>query len=277
MQGLFELLVSEPIGTVSALLALVSIALAFIFFRRSQRSKEPTWAIRTTTLMEGYSAHLQNLEVLYKNSRVENLAVSRVAFWNSGAQTIYADDIAAANRLRFVVDDPVRILDIKTLANNNPSSQFEVGLDGDGMSAPVTFDYLDHGDGAVIQVVHTGTSSKDIDLTGDIKGSKPLRKRAIRVFRYLPLPTRASFDESLRPSLRRKIRAMIYFSFGLVVVVFLILLLLLADDPPSLIEYVFAGYALLVFLVAGAAGLRTWRMHPPSGLEAYEYDFTDSE
>jgi hypothetical protein len=44
-------------------------------------------------------------------------------------------------------------------------------------AAVLSFDFLDGGQGAVLQVIHTGRSSDDISITGTVKGvGNPTRR-----------------------------------------------------------------------------------------------------
>jgi hypothetical protein len=62
-------------------------------------------------------------------------------------------------------------LDTRILSSNNESSQVLVNLEDDS-HARLSFDYLDYNQGTIIQIVHTGTSSKDIVTFGKVKGAK---------------------------------------------------------------------------------------------------------
>jgi hypothetical protein len=93
MDAFTQALRSQAINIISISLALISIVLAYIFYRRSQRFKEPCWAIRSITLIEGYSSKVEDLEITYKNKKVENLSISRILFWNSGRETVLRQDI----------------------------------------------------------------------------------------------------------------------------------------------------------------------------------------
>ena len=290
MPGIFSLLYSPIISTASLLLALLSISLACFFYRRGQRTKVPCWGVRTTTLVEGYSSSLADLRIAYKEHLVEDLSVSRIVFWNDGRETIDGGDIAAANPLRVATEGDVRILDAKVVASNNPSSCFSVSLDQGAKWASVAFDYLDKDQGAILQIVHTGTCSDDLLVDGDIKGSTSLRRKDIRVFTRLPLPTPAEFDKRINPAVRRRIRALVYCAVGLLPLVVgfisVVVLLLMNKMEPELLsgETALDAATIRRVLVLGVAvwslpyvaifwrGITYWRSQIPSGLESFEED-----
>jgi hypothetical protein len=169
---------ADVIGaTVGVIGILIGIVVSYYFYKKSLRVKEPCWAIRSNNLIEGYSATLDNLQVLYKDNIIQNLTISKILFWNNGKETIEHKDTETINHLRIGGEEGVRFLDAKILTNNNESSQCKVELVDTGDSIYLNFDYLDHKQGCVVQVVHTGTSSRDISILGDIKGVTSLRKK----------------------------------------------------------------------------------------------------
>jgi hypothetical protein len=260
---------SQIVNAASGLLAIAGIVLAYVFYRRSRKVKQPCWSRRNNSLIEGYANRLMGLEVLYNNQRVENLSVARFAFWNKGSETIHRSDIKTANPLRISpTDASVRILDVKLLARNHESSQFVASLDADRNAAMLDFDYLDRNCGAVIQVIHTGTNASVVEVAGDIKGVKRLTQKYVAAARHLPFPTPSSFDRKLRPSMRRKITGAFFGVFGLIFVVPVIFKVTNPSSKGTSWGFVMFAviYCLSIWCFAGLL-LRTVL---PSGLEIFE-------
>jgi len=245
----------------------IGILASYYFYRRSLRVKEPTWAIRTTNIIQGYSSKFNDLQVIYKGENIENLTVSRIIFWNEGAETIDRQDILTANQVRIVALEGIKLLDVKLLASNNPSSQFSVQHAADKGCAYFNFDYLDQKQGAVVQVVHNGISSKDVDVTGDIKGVRTLRRKI-------------AYTES--PSVRLGIgsRKLYFFAMGLgltyLAVAFASLFIpslarLLNSSGPE-----FSWFPVTSLIIMGAIllamGFYSWRKLniAPKGLEVFD-------
>ena len=63
-------------------------------------------------------------------------------------------------------------LDVSVSLTNNSSSEFETKPASDRKSARLGFDYLNKGQGAIIQVIHTGIKGSDVRIIGDIRGVK---------------------------------------------------------------------------------------------------------
>jgi hypothetical protein len=142
------------------------------FYRKSLPIREPRWAIRSNTLVQGNFSKFTDVTVRYKKQPVNTLTVSKIIFWNAGYTTIERNNIAAANPLRIQAKNGVEILDVKILSVNNSPSLLESVSAKDKKATLITFDYLDKGHGALIQVIHTGASSSDLEIVGDIKGGK---------------------------------------------------------------------------------------------------------
>jgi len=191
-------------GWLGPIIGLISLSLAITFFLlgRRARLKGPTWAATSNNLVRGFSSSLPELEILFRKEKVDTVTVTRMAFWNRGMATIDRNDIAHADPLRIACGDGIRLLDVKVIQINSEPSRFGAILSDDGKASLLTFDFLDHDQGAVIQVIHTGTGNNDLSILGTIKGAGAPTKRKTRGA-YLPLPTTPGFDRSLKPTTRR--------------------------------------------------------------------------
>jgi hypothetical protein len=100
-----------------------------------------------------------------------NLSVCRVAVWNAGRETIRRIDIPKGDP--FVIasqsEDHV-FLDVRIEATVNSNNAVEATISRDKKQIRVIFEYLDYAEGAVIQIVHTGTNSASIRLQGTVMG-----------------------------------------------------------------------------------------------------------
>ncbi len=165
------------IDNISLIIGVVGLSLAIYFQITSIRKKEPCWAVRSVNLIEGYSSKLNELKIIFKEIQIENLTISRILFWNKGKDTIERGDIETINKLRIEAENGIDFLDAKILAINNQSNQCEVKIANKGNCVNILFDYLDQKQGFVAQVVHTGKSSQDIHIVGDIKGVESIQNR----------------------------------------------------------------------------------------------------
>lgn len=176
-------LLNNPIVTLLGhIVGLLGLILACIFYFRSKRDKEPHWAIQTVNLFTDYSGTVGGLEIQYAGEKVRDLSVSKLAFWNHGALTINSEDLVRTDPLRIETKGTARVLSTKLISNNNNASQPLLSAPPEKNCAFLNFDYLDRGQGFVVQIIHEGTSSSDLEVKGSIKGVSRIRKIDLKDF-----------------------------------------------------------------------------------------------
>jgi hypothetical protein len=109
-----------------------------------------------------------------------------VIFWNKGKDTIDRSDVAQTYPIHIRALKEAEILDVKILKQNNLSSNFSVELLDGGKVALIDFDYIDEQQGAIFQVIHTGTNYFSVALTGNIKGAKEIDYRTPKRVTRIP-------------------------------------------------------------------------------------------
>jgi len=185
----------------SLLVGIVGIVLAIVFYIRSRRVKQPLYTIRSVNLLR--APKLEVLDIRYANEPIVSLTATKIAFWNGGRETITRDDIAAADPLEVTMQRGVKALDAQILHCINPANRFETSVRPDASGALMAFDFLDRGEGAVVQLLHTGSSSDDIKIRGTIKGAGRPRQRHTLRFRIVAvdLPVAIGFLAGILGSL----------------------------------------------------------------------------
>lgn len=159
------------LGVAGLILAIASLAAAYIFYKKSLKVKQPTYVIRTNNLIQNSISQINGLEITYKGRKVENLSVSKIIFWNKGTETIDNQDIIKVDSLRFECSENKHILDASIITSNKLSNQLRIEVVNSAKIAHIEFDYLDKGNGGVFQIIHTGTSSSDVFFKGELKGA----------------------------------------------------------------------------------------------------------
>jgi len=171
---------SPLIRLLLVVLAVSGPVLAVFFYKRGRREKLPQYDIRSNNIVKGLAGKYDLLQVLYDGRQVQNLAVSRVILWNAGRETIQDSDVPKAAPMLIQPVGNCSILDVRIVAQNNPASNFRISKNRNG-SASFQFEYMDKNQGAVIQVVHTGTSSRELDVTGTVKGAGNLIRKDLTI------------------------------------------------------------------------------------------------
>ena len=70
------------IGTVGTILGIVGLVLT----RRGVRKKEPVFSIKSNNLISSSISLLENLNITYKDYKVESLTVAKILFYNRGVR-----------------------------------------------------------------------------------------------------------------------------------------------------------------------------------------------
>lgn len=158
---------------IGAIFFILSLIPAYYFYVKSIRNKEPVCSIKSNNLISGSVSTLDKLLIEYNNQRIQNLTVSKILFYNRGSETISKQDIQTINPL-IISSDTCNIMDASLLQANYPSNNFSVTRKIETEDVFIDFDYIDKNQGAVIQIIHTGLSSEDLNINGDIKGVQKL-------------------------------------------------------------------------------------------------------
>jgi hypothetical protein len=161
-------------GVLGTVLAAVFGAFAIFAYFRPRKTKRIRYVTHTVKLVEGLEAKVDDLKVLYKGSPVSTISVSTLVLWNSGTETIRDEDVTD-DRLRVEVDEGVDLLSLKTTRQSHATNMFQTS------GNEVEFDYVDPGEGAVLQLIHTGTRGSETHLRGRLQGAgRPKRTNPTR-------------------------------------------------------------------------------------------------
>lgn len=255
----------------SFLLAIVGLVLAIGFYLKSRRLKIPCYATRSINLVEGLVNRFESLDIRYGGSPIENLTVTKLAFWNSGKETINNADIPSAVPILITAKDDNELLDAKVIYASNPANQFSLRVYDEHRSVSLEFDYLDQNEGALIQIIHTGTLDDHIEITGTIKGAGKLHRISV---------SSVSLFRILNQTVSRFSSKFIKWYFGLVFLLspFLVGLAFLIIGYPktSTGRGPSKGILLLVTFIVGlpywAIAFTLLRRRMPKGFEAFEKD-----
>jgi hypothetical protein len=157
-------------------IGLVGIAAAVFYGRRSRRVKQPVYIVKSNNLVENLESKVDGVAITFKGNPVRTLTVSKIAFWNAGNETIDASDISDNDPLRIFVTDG-EILEASVVSVTSPAVDLKLGDIGSPQTLHVGFDFLDHKQGGVFQVIHTGLGSENVRVDGSVRGAGIPRKR----------------------------------------------------------------------------------------------------
>ena len=231
-------------GIVATIVAVVLGIATIVFGRRAIRRKKPVWASITNKIIGLDTDAPAELKLSFADKSVRDVYRTKFIFFNKGREPIRKNDIkdiAIHFKEANILQPPV------ILKPSNAAIEFsakQIVKHGDN-AIELSFDYLDHNDGAVVEVLHT--KSKDITHSGTIIGAD--RKRIDYIGEFLPP----------RPlELRRLLRE--YRMLGLLpvvmLVVALVVMLVIAEDVLLL------TFLLLIGILIGIPTFRRYTKFP---------------
>jgi hypothetical protein len=175
-------LLTNPIvivlGLIGGVCSVIAIPLSVVLYFKSKKEKRPRFIIESNNIILGLSNAIPDLKITYSGHGppLSNFTVTRLYFWNDGRETITKQDVARNDVLTITINDPFRILDATIVYATSKANNIGISVNREKKDIALTFDYLDHGDGTVLQIIHDGTSNSDLNLLGSIKGcGKPER------------------------------------------------------------------------------------------------------
>lgn len=114
----------------------------------------------------------KNIEVSFKDKKIDNICEGLITIWNSGKKAIRKGDIANENPLKLYFKDEVEILDARIITTVNNSNNCHIIIQDD-KEVLIEFDYINPRDGFVIKVNYSLVNELDtISLTqAQVEGS----------------------------------------------------------------------------------------------------------
>jgi hypothetical protein len=171
MQSIAEVLDWLAKGWVGSLIGLVGLAVAVVTYIRTRQRGLVAYGYAGRRLLGLTSAELPSgIRVFYHDQEIPRLTRSLVVIWNQGEKTITSDDLVSSDPFRLRVQDDGRVLAATVLREAREVSKFTASVSS---TAPneikLGFAFLDSGDGAVVEVLHT-SHGRHLDVLGTIRG-----------------------------------------------------------------------------------------------------------
>lgn len=151
---------------------LIGIILALIFFGsttilaiRLAKRKKLVWAYKTEEIIGLKTSTPRDLKLFFKNKPVTNVYRTTFIVFNKGEIAIRKEDVTKRITVSF---SGAKILERPSIRPSNDEVKFSAKRISRGQDSAVELDfsYVDHNDGAIVEVLHT--KYKDIKCTGNI-------------------------------------------------------------------------------------------------------------
>ncbi len=153
------------------LIGLIGLLLAYAYYRRSRIGARMVYQRRGLHLIgRAQQALPDEVEISFKGLKVPRLTSTHVVMWNAGRATIRQNDVVSADPVRFIFSEGAEVLRVRTVSVTRPTIAFEASRRANTVNEVLcTFDYLDPGDGAVVEILHTG-EKRFPDVGGTVRG-----------------------------------------------------------------------------------------------------------
>ena len=266
--ALTEWLATHPLlGVLGILCSIVSVPLSVYLSLKGQKQKQPRFAIRSYNIVRQLVSTIPSLQMTYfgYGGAIDNFTVTKILFWNAGNETIHKQDVAKSEPVSIYAIDNAVILDAGIIQKTNNANQFEVKQSRDRDHVTLCFDYLDKGDGAVIQIFHPGRSSTQLQLRGMIKGAGKPRGQKF----YPKLTTNFKYYFVLMSCMAVLLCCLSLYSVMYGDTIFTDV----SRSPRSRMFNLFTSFLPVAFVIA--MGVRLLRRRPPKQFRNYSEPFYD--
>ena len=154
-------------GWVGTIIGTASLALALFLYWRSRISGIIACQSRDVPMIGSSDAVFSaGVEVRYRETVVPRLISSTVWIWNAGKKTVRGTDIAKHDPLGFCFSGEV--LNVRIRKMSREAVRITADTSGE-KTIRCEFEFLDPGDGCVLEVLHTGPNEAP-ECTGTIIG-----------------------------------------------------------------------------------------------------------
>ncbi len=168
---MIDLLNQGWVGSVFGILGALVGVVGIVLYRNSRIGARPTCQMKSLHLIGKTEQELPDeVEILFEGKAVPSLSSTMLYLWNAGKQTVRGNQIVGDDPLRFELRPQDRILKALVATRTRAVNKVQVTTPEDMQNKTfISFDYLDPGDGARIDILHTREFDKS-KVLGSIRG-----------------------------------------------------------------------------------------------------------
>lgn len=145
-------------------------AIGVFLYRRAKRDPCISYQVSTRTLIAGVPQSLQGrVAISIDGKQTDDLLSTRLVFWNSGTAAIKLDSFPIGGGLFIRPEMMLDVVGFDVLTASNPFNGVVLTETETGIS--VGLDYLNPGDGAIVDILHRSRAGK-IRLDGILLGQR---------------------------------------------------------------------------------------------------------
>ena len=182
---------SSVAWAILALLTIFSVIFAIATWIIGKKKKRFSVECKTSEIIIAGKTQIEKLHIQYDNKDIDSLSSSKFYVWNSGNTVIDATDIVSSRPLTITSCGKYEIFEAQIVRVSDESNAFCIEDQNDKLIR-IAFEYVDHGDGFVVQVLHTGSARnlkfdckiKGGNKTKDLRSSNRMLRRLKKVFGF---------------------------------------------------------------------------------------------
>ncbi|MCY8484294.1 hypothetical protein MOC97_02105 [Bacillus atrophaeus] len=154
---------------------IIGIFISFYFYSKGKIKRDFAYLLNTRRVVGKDNFAAEDVEITVKGKSVNTLDNTIIKIRNNGNQTINGQDISAKDPIRFEVSSGEEIISATILNQTKFTNDISIKHSANEFNVLyIEFDYLDPGDGAAIEVLHTDNKGP-LDIKGTIKGVKSFK------------------------------------------------------------------------------------------------------
>jgi hypothetical protein len=163
--------VSDIIATIGLAISVLGIPITFILARRTRQRPELRYALDFDRILSPDSNLFdRGLYMTLGANRIDSISRTRIALWNHRGDTIRNGDILDTDPLRVQLKDGDEALQARVLGTSRKQLEVHATIDSaKPSSVQIDFNFLDVGDGALIEIIHRGPSEPTV--LGTLQGA----------------------------------------------------------------------------------------------------------
>lgn len=172
---MLEKLMNNPTAwLILSLITVISFVFAIYTWITGKRRKEVSVSDISHVILKAGKSQIEKLDVRYNGVNIDNLTSTKLYIWNSGNDVINSSDVVKSKNFTIYSCDDTTILDAQIVKETDPSNKFRIAQIEKNM-VKIDFDYIDQGEGCLVQLLHTG-SAEVLLFDCKIKGGKKVRR-----------------------------------------------------------------------------------------------------
>lgn len=181
-QTIFKRIYSHPawlfVGIVGSIASLISIPLAAYFYVKSWNYPQLTYYIHPVKAVLLQSDRASKLKATFEDKPIKtDVTTAQIAIWNQGSQSIKSANILKTFVIYTHNETPILEASIRKVSRDVTNLQITTEEINKGRLG-VTWSILEPGDGAILQIIYSGTPEVDFLVDGVVEGQEEIAQIA---------------------------------------------------------------------------------------------------